>query len=99
MFARLGVAEDVFADNGHEALEILTAHGAPKFDLVLTDAWMPGMNGMELVAEIRKIPAIAKTRVYLFTADVEMKDTYAADGFDGIVLKPANLESLRALLA
>ena len=99
MFARLGVGEVVFADNGKEALEILTAHDAPRFDLVLTDAWMPEMTGMQLVEAIRGNPAVAKTRVYLFTADVEMKDTYAADGFDGIVLKPANLESLRALLA
>lgn len=36
--------------------------------------------------------------VYLFTAEVEMKETYAQKGFDGILLKPANLESLRRLL-
>jgi hypothetical protein len=29
---------------------------------------------------------------------VEMKDTYAEKGFDGILLKPANLEALRKLL-
>ena len=99
MFARLGVSEVVCVDNGREALEVLTAYDAPRFDFVLTDAWMPEMTGMQLVEAIRGNPAVAKTRVYLFTADVEMKDTYAADGFDGIVLKPANLESLRALLA
>ena len=99
MFAGLGVSEVVCVDNGREALEVLTAHDAPRFDFVLTDAWMPEMTGMQLVEAIRGNPAVAKTRVYLFTADVEMKDTYAADGFDGIVLKPANLESLRALLA
>jgi two-component system chemotaxis response regulator CheY len=99
MFRRLGVTDVTCADNGREALEALTAPDAHRFDFVITDAWMPAMTGMELVAAVRANPAVAKTKVYLFTAEVEMKDTYAADGFDGILLKPANLESLRLLLS
>ena len=98
MFGRLGVKDIVFADNGREALEALTAPDAPKFDFVLTDAWMPEMTGMELVAAIRANAAVAKTLVYLFTAEVEMKDNYVEKGFDGVLLKPANLEALRKLL-
>ena len=98
MFGRLGVKDIAFADNGREALEMLTAPDAPKFDFVLTDAWMPEMTGMELVAAIRTNAALAKLPVYLFTAEVEMKDTYAEKGFDGILLKPANLEALKKLL-
>ena len=98
MFGKLGVTDITFADNGCEALEILTATGAPKFDFVLTDMWMPEMDGLKLVSAIRANPAIAKMKVYLFTAEVEMKDSYAQSGFDGILLKPANLESLKALL-
>ena len=98
MFAKLGATDVMFADNGREALDILTAPGAPPFDLVLTDMWMPGMDGLAFVAAVRGNPAIAKTKVYLFTAEVEMKDTYAESGFDGILLKPANLESLRRIL-
>ena len=60
---------------------------------------MPVMTGMELIAEIRANPSIAKMPVYLFTAEVEMKDAYAAAGFDGILLKPADLESLRKLIS
>ena len=98
MFKRLGVKDMDFADNGREALELLTAPDAPKFDFVLTDAWMPEMTGMELVAAIRANPSLAKLPVYLFTAEVEMKDTYAEKGFNGILLKPANLDALRKLL-
>ena len=98
MFRKLGVTDITFADNGCEALGILTAPDAPKFDFVLTDAYMPVMTGHELVAKIRANPSVAKTPVYLFTAEVEMKDTYAAAGFNGILLKPADLESLRKLL-
>ena len=99
MFRKLGVTGITCADNGREALEILTAPDAPKFDFVLTDMWMPEMNGVKLVEAIRSNPAVAKTKVYLFTAEVEMKDSYAADGFDGILLKPANLDALRLLLS
>ena len=98
MFAKLGVTDLVFADNGREALDVLIDPDAPKFDFVLTDMWMPEMDGLGLVTAIRSNPAIAKTKVYLFTAEVEMKDSYRQSGFDGILLKPANLESLRKLL-
>ena len=98
MFGKLGVTALTFADNGREALDILTVPGAPRFDLVLTDAWMPEMTGMDLVAAIRSTPVISTLPVYLFTAEVEMKDTYASQGFNGILLKPANLDALKRLL-
>ena len=60
---------------------------------------MPEMTGEELAAAIRADPALASNRVYLFTAEVEMKDIYAEKGFDGILLKPANLDALRKLLS
>jgi len=98
MFSKLGVTDITFADNGREALETLKEKGAEAFDFVLTDAWMPEMTGMDLAAAIRADPALAKLPVYLFTAEVEMKDAYSEKGFDGILLKPVDLESLKKLL-
>jgi signal transduction histidine kinase len=98
MFARIGVSDVTLASNGREALDILESQGADAFDLVLTDMWMPEMCGTELVASIRANPALAKIPVYLFTAEVEMKQTYAENGFDGILLKPATLDALRKIL-
>ena len=98
MFTKLGVKDMTFANNGREALDILKDPAAKPFDFVLTDLFMPEMNGEELVAAIRADPALKPLKVYLFTADAEMKDTYAEKGFSGILLKPANLESLRELL-
>ena len=99
MFGRLGVTDLAFADNGREALEILRDPAVPPFDFVLTDFVMPEMTGEELVAAIRADPALAALKVYLFTAEVEMKDAYAEKGFDGILLKPANLAALKGLLS
>ena len=98
MFGRLGVTDITFANDGREALEMLESRGADAFDFVLTDAWMPEMTGMDLVAAIRANPALKRLKVYLFTAEVEMRETYAKKGFDGLLLKPATLESLRRLL-
>lgn len=99
MFFRLGVTDITFANNGLEALHILKDPAVAPFDIVLTDLIMPQMSGDELVAAVRANPDLASNRVYLFTAEVEKKDTYLKDGFDGILLKPANLDSLRKLLA
>ena len=98
MLGRLGVADITCVCNGREALEMLTAPDAPAFDLILTDAWMPEMTGLELVAAIRANPKLEKLPVYLFTADVEMKNVYAEKGFNGILLKPTTLEELGKLL-
>ena len=98
MFGKLGVKDLTIADNGREALDLLKDPAAKPFDFVLTDLFMPEMTGEELVAAIRADPALASLKVYLFTADVEMKNIYAEKGFTGILLKPANLEALRKLL-
>lgn len=50
------------------------------------------------IAAIRANPALAKMKVYLFTAEVEMLNTYGENGFDGILLEPVSLESLRRLV-
>ena len=63
-----------------------------------TDFVMPEMSGEDLVAAIRANPELASLKVYLFTADVEKKKTYAEKGFNGILLKPVTLESLKGIL-
>lgn len=98
MFTKLGVKDMTFADNGREALDKLKDSATKPFDLVLTDLFMPEMTGEELVAAIRAEPSLASLKVYLFTADAEMKETYREKGFDGILLKPANLDALKSLL-
>ena len=41
------------ASNGAAALEALRAPGGSEIDLVLMDLVMPGMNGMEVLGELR----------------------------------------------
>ena len=95
MLGKCGVAAVVTAENGREALAALAAD--PSFDLVLTDLWMPEMDGRELLLAIRADARLSRLPVHLVTADVEFREPTGADGFDGILLKPVSLEKIRAL--
>ena len=86
------------AANGREALDALTAPDAPPFDLVLTDMWMPEMDGEGLVRAIRADPRLARLPVHVVTADVEMRRRHAEIGFTSILLKPVTVGALAGIL-
>ncbi len=95
----LGQFEVASAGDGQEALELLRSRGAKSFDLVLTDMWMPMLDGSGLVKAIRADPALSGMRVVVVTADVEFRAKFAEDGFDDILLKPVTRDNLVELLA
>ena len=97
MLSRLGIHNVVTASNGREALEAMSTDG--NIDLVLTDMFMPVMDGEELVSEIRKTPELSRIPVFAITADVEMLGHYKEKGFDNMLIKPITLEKLQELLA
>ena len=97
MLSKLGIDQTVAARNGREAMAILEAPDAPAFDIVLTDMWMPELDGQGLVSAIRKNPKLKGLPVYVITADVEMQRSYADMGFTGILLKPVTVEALKAV--
>ena len=90
----LGNYEIALAADGQEALSILEAPGAPAFDLVLTDMWMPNLGGDGLVKAIRANPKLAGLRVVIVTADVEMGASADSMGFDGLLFKPVTGDKL-----
>ena len=96
---RVGGFEVETAADGREALARLKDPGAPKVDAVLTDMWMPELDGEGLAKAIRADSSLAHLPVHVVTADVELQETYADKGFDGIVLKPVTFGTLSPLLA
>ena len=96
MLSRLGIHKVLTAGNGKEALEMLQNCG--NVDIVLTDMFMPVMDGATLVGELRKSPQLAKIPVYAITADVEMQSQHRQMGFNDILLKPITLEKLKEFL-
>ena len=97
MLKKLGDFDVVMAKDGKEALELLTSAEKP-FDLVLTDMWMPVMDGEGLVRAVRAEGKFAALPVHVVTADTEMPGKYRELGFDGILLKPVTVEKLREIV-
>ena len=92
MLKKLGITNVELAVDGKEALEKLEADSA--FDLVLSDMWMPVMDGAELVKRIRADERLAHLKVCSITADVEARMTYREQGFDMLLLKPVTVEKM-----
>jgi CheY-like chemotaxis protein len=97
MLEKLGVTEIELAEDGRAALETLERDSA--FDLVMSDMWMPVMDGGELIKRIRADERLAQLKVCSITADVEARMNYRELGFDVILLKPVTVEKLADLFA
>src|ERR1700690_3212416 len=84
----------VRASSGSEALERL----APAPDLIISDVMMPGMDGLEFCAEVRRRRATALTPFLFVTARGQAGDKYEGlrVGADDYVTKPFNLPDLLA---
>ena len=98
MLKKLGDFDIVMAENGVEALKALEDAASAPFDLVLTDMWMPEMDGDGLVKAIRADARFAGLPVLVVTADVEMLNKSESVGFTGILLKPITVDKLKPLL-
>jgi CheY-like chemotaxis protein/HPt (histidine-containing phosphotransfer) domain-containing protein len=92
------------AENGEKALAILRC-GRPKVDVVLLDRMMPGMDGLEVLQEIKKDPELGMIPVILLTAASEQAQVaegvnagcfyYLTKPFDRIVLNKVLSAALR----
>jgi two-component system chemotaxis response regulator CheY len=98
VLARLGHTEVVLAANGREALARLASEPV---DFILTDWYMPEMNGLELLRALRQNPATRDVPLLMITANAARADVAQALrlGADGYVLKPFTAEGLRDRIA
>ena len=83
-----------FAENGEEALALMK-DWVP--DLVLTDMWMPKMDGTQLAEAMRRDRRLAEIPVVAVTADVDVGSTYDMSLFAKIVSKPITTDKLKAI--
>ena len=96
LLKKIGVNDIETAVDGEDAWEKIRTAEKP-FDLILTDIWMPKMNGRELVSKIRADKRFAELPVYAVTADVEEQKAFAERGFTGTLLKPLTIDRLSKL--
>ena len=87
-----------FATDGRQALEMITTE---KYDLILLDIMMPGMNGFEVCRKIKKIEGKADIPIIFLTAKAQQQDIM--DGFEigavDYVVKPFHSGELKARVA
>ena len=97
MLKNLGITNIELAEDGKAALDLLEKDHL--FDLVMSDMWMPVMDGVELVRRIRGDKRLAHLKVCSITADVEARAAYREHGFDALLLKPVTIEKLSEIFS
>jgi CheY-like chemotaxis protein len=63
-------------------------------DLVIVDFHMPGTQGADLVARLKKQPGGDKPLFYLYTSDRNIAADYSHHGFDGAFTQKGSLDEL-----
>jgi len=87
---------------GHDVTEAPDGNNAlataksKKFDLVITDVNMPGMNGIDLVQSLRALPECKFIPILVLTteAGADLKQKGKSAGATGWIVKPFNPEVL-----
>ena len=90
----LGIKEIKYAENGVKALETMKEW---KPDIVLTDMWMPEMDGSLLARRMSSVPNLAAIPVVAVTADVDVGATYEMKCFAKVIQKPVTREKLKEI--
>ncbi|MBN9428338.1 MAG: response regulator [Burkholderiales bacterium] len=81
---------------GNAADALTKFKGSVKADLLITDLNMPGMNGIEFIKEVRKLPSYRFMPILFLTTESQqsMRAEAKAAGASGWLVKPATAESL-----
>lgn len=84
IFERAGYTQIMTAASAHEAIKILSKKMP---DMIILDVMMPGMDGFELLQEIR---TVSKVPVLMLTAKGEAEDRFSGFelGADDYLIKP-----------
>ena len=95
---RHGGYEVIEAEDGEDALKKLA--GA-KIDLIITDLNMPVMDGIGLIRNVRKLPAMKNKPILMLTTEglAAKKEEGQAAGATGWIVKPIDPERLLQTLA
>ena len=87
----------VGAGSGEEALEVIAQRGAP--EVLVSDVSMPGVTGLELLAELRQRPDFSGVPVIFLSGRVQPEDIAAGQALGATYLtKPVVLSALCAAI-
>lgn len=94
ILVRLGYSEVMHAANGRDALSRLATD---RVDVVITDWYMPEMNGLDFVRTLRNSPATRHLPIMIVTANAASDDIQEALqlGVSSYILKPFSVETIK----
>ena len=87
------------AKNGEEALDLLNGEPPLRPDVALIDINMPKMNGLELLAALRRDQRWKDLKCFIITTSDEKVDRETAKslGVSGYIIKPLKLNNASSL--
>ena len=83
------------ASNGSEALRDIAKQ---PFDLIVTDIEMPGLTGLDILPEMKKLRPEASIIVMTSFANKEVHRRSLEKGASGYLEKPIHIKKLKALI-
>lgn len=90
------------ASGGGQSLQMLSAaaDAGDPFSILLLDMQMEGMNGLDVLRELRKMPALEATRVIVLTSVDDLGSVTAQRDLEliGYLTKPVKQSQLRAVM-
>ena len=97
IFERMPTVDLTVADSAEDGLDLMASL---KFDLVLMDINLPGMNGLEATKRIKSDPAFSSIPVVAVTAAATDEDIELGwqAGFDAYTTKPVNIQGITDLV-
>jgi two-component system chemotaxis response regulator CheY len=92
----LGKAGYTVEKAANAELALAKFHAGIKINLLITDLNMPGMNGIELITEVRKLPDYKFVPILFLTTESQQskKQEAKAAGASGWIVKPATADEL-----
>jgi CheY-like chemotaxis protein len=96
--------EEVLVAGGHEVVSVGSATQAleecrrQQFDVVITDQSMPGMSGLELAREVKRLRSDLPVILFSGWAMQELEEKVKQSGIDHILLKPCLMEDLLGIV-
>ena len=89
--------EITLAEDGEQGVQILDSEPRPlKFNLIILDVVMPGMNGLDVLTRIKLHPHTQKIPVVMLTGEDKAEDIMAgySVGADYYITKPFTRQQL-----
>ena len=98
---RAGIVSIDHAGDGDAALAKLDSavQSDNPYDFILSDFWMPNMNGLEFIEKLRADSRFSQLPVFGLTADTEYPSDARSKLFTGILLKPLTYDKLTQVIA